>query len=308
MICGCAATRSGARPTKSLKAASPRARRRRRRPGSPRRRRRCPGRRGCATTRRRGCPPRLAPRGRSRRPAAGHSSVRSGRTGNLTTMRITGSSFTGGSRRPLQQAELVALRVGQHVPALLAGLPDVGRRRRQAEQASSSASWSRSVALRSMCSRSLPGVGSGTGPNTSVGAGPPKPSSGPISTAPFVPREHPVVEDGGPERGERLRVAAVDDEFAEAAGHGATLAAVRGVAARRLTSGRAHRPFRLTPGHVLRRPRRGRPGGPDRGPSLRPDLVHRTAVPAGRRPAALADPAEQGGRDRQELRRRTSPR
>ena len=41
-----------------------------------------------------------------------------------------------------------------------------------------------------------------------------------LDGAVLVPREHPVVQDGGPEGGERFRVAAVDDEFGEAAGHG----------------------------------------------------------------------------------------
>src|SRR4051812_676132 len=53
---------------------------------------------------------------------------------------------------------------------------------------SSSASWSRSVGLRSMCSRTLPGVGSLTGANSSVGTRPPKPASGPISTPPSSSR------------------------------------------------------------------------------------------------------------------------
>ena len=39
--------------------------------------------------------------------------------------------------------------------------------------------------------------------------------------------------------------------------------------ARAVASTRAHRPFRLALGHVLRRPRRRRPGCPDRGPPVR---------------------------------------
>ena len=49
----------------------------------------------------------------------------------------------------------------------------------------SSASWSRSVGLTSMCRRSLPALGSGEGSNTIVGCGPPNPvSGGPISMLP----------------------------------------------------------------------------------------------------------------------------
>ena len=85
----------------------------------------------------------------------------------------------------VQQAERVALGVGEHVPALLAGLADVGGGGARApSRRSSSASWSRSVALTSRCSRGLPAAGSATRPKTSVGATPPKPASGPISTAP----------------------------------------------------------------------------------------------------------------------------
>src|SRR4028119_401754 len=57
---------------------------------------------------------------------ARNSSIRSGRTGNLMTIRITGSSSVSQRVEPAaQQAERVALGVGEHVPALLAGLPDV---------------------------------------------------------------------------------------------------------------------------------------------------------------------------------------
>ena len=41
----------------------------------------------------------------------------------------------------------------------------------------------------------------------------------------------------------------------------------------------------------------------DRGPPVRADHVHRAALGAGRRPAALADPAQQGGLRRAQLRR-----
>src|SRR4028118_1318886 len=54
------------------------------------------------------------------------SPIRAGRTGNLMTIRITGSSSVSQRVEPAaQQAERVALGVGEHVPALLAGLPDV---------------------------------------------------------------------------------------------------------------------------------------------------------------------------------------
>src|SRR3954447_13561528 len=70
-----------------------------------------------------------------------------------------------------------------------------------------------------------------------------------------------------------------------------------------VASVRAHRPLRQPSGHVLRRPRRRRQRRPDRGPPLRPDLVHRRPLRPGRHPPGLADPAEQGRRRRQELRR-----
>src|ERR687894_1122869 len=58
---------------------------------------------------------------------ARNSSIASGRTGNLMTIRITGSSSVSQRVEPAaQQAEGVALGVGEHVPALLPGLPDVG--------------------------------------------------------------------------------------------------------------------------------------------------------------------------------------
>ena len=75
-----------------------------------------------------------------------------------------------------------------------------------------------------MCSRSLPGVGSATGPKTSVGAGAAEPRlRADLDRAVLLPAEHPVVQDGRPEGGERLGVAAVDDELGEAAGHGRTV-------------------------------------------------------------------------------------
>src|SRR3954452_8945625 len=61
-----------------------------------------------------------------------NSSMRSGRTGNLMTIRIIGPLQR--VEAALQQAELVALGVGQHVPALVPGLADVRVRGAQAEQ------------------------------------------------------------------------------------------------------------------------------------------------------------------------------
>ena len=63
--------------------------------------------------------------------------------------------------------------------------PMSARRAPAASSRSSSASWSRSVALTSMCSRSLPLLGSSVWSKTMVGCGPPKPASGgPISMLP----------------------------------------------------------------------------------------------------------------------------
>src|SRR4028119_266760 len=71
---------------------------------------------------------------------ARNSSMRSGRTGILMTIRImsVSSSPTRSQRvQPgAQQAEGVALGVGEHVPALPAGLPDVGAGGPQLEQSS----------------------------------------------------------------------------------------------------------------------------------------------------------------------------
>jgi hypothetical protein len=53
-----------------------------------------------------------------------------------------------------------------------------------ASSRASSASWSRSVAFTSMCSRSFARFGSLVRSKTSVGCGPPKPDGGPISTLP----------------------------------------------------------------------------------------------------------------------------
>src|SRR4028118_1678465 len=60
-----------------------------------------------------------------------NSSMRSGRTGILMTIRIMSVSSVGTRSQwvqaAAQQAELVARRVGQHVEALVAGLADVRR-------------------------------------------------------------------------------------------------------------------------------------------------------------------------------------
>src|SRR3712207_2391909 len=69
-----------------------------------------------------------------------NSSMRSGRTGILMTIRIMSVSSvrtrSQGIEAAAQEAELVALRVGQHVPALRAGLPDVRPGGPQVEQPS----------------------------------------------------------------------------------------------------------------------------------------------------------------------------
>src|ERR687893_937059 len=67
-----------------------------------------------------------------------NSSMRSGRTGILMTIRImSGLLFRTRSQwveAAAQEAELVALRVGQHVEALVAGLADVRAGRPEREQ------------------------------------------------------------------------------------------------------------------------------------------------------------------------------
>ena len=83
-----------------------------------------------------------------------------------------------------QQAELVALGVGEDVPVLLAGLADVGPDGPEIEQALQLgvlvAVGRVDVDVQSQLARG----GVGPGPKTSVGAGPPNPASGPISMAP----------------------------------------------------------------------------------------------------------------------------
>jgi hypothetical protein len=84
-----------------------------------------------------------------------------------------------------QQAELVALRVGEHMPARLSVCPTSTGRTPSSNSRSRSAAWSRSLGLTSMCRRSFSCFSAATGANRSVGS---VPSPRPISTAPSSSR------------------------------------------------------------------------------------------------------------------------
>src|SRR5918995_3645357 len=195
-----------------------------------------------------------------------NSSMRSGRTGNLMTIRITGPPWSirvgpgvlrvalfrvppracegwgeGGPSRLLvaassgrrtvsqrvepraQQAERVALGVGQHVPALLAGLPDVGARGTQPEQPFQLGVLVAVGRVEVQVQPGLPGRGLGDGGEHQRRGGAAEAGLRADLHRAVLAAEHPVTQDLGPPRGQRLGVAGVDDDLAEPARHAATV-------------------------------------------------------------------------------------
>ncbi len=155
---------------------------------------------------------------------SGPGVVRAGVTQRLRSGRgrLLAAALPGG-QPGVQQAELVALGVGEDVPVLLAGLADVGRDGPEIEQALQLgvlvAVGRVDVDVQSQLARG----GVGHRPEDQRRRGAAEPRLGADLDGAVLAGELPVVEDLAPEPGERLGVPAVDDEFAEAAGHGRTI-------------------------------------------------------------------------------------
>ncbi len=125
---------------------------------------------------------------------------------------------------PSQQAKLVALRVGQHVPAFVAGLADVGPAGARREQ---------SVEFRLLVA--VGGVDVDVQPKLApLGFVRPVEDDGGLQTAEAsLPRsdldaavdavELDIAEDRAPEPGQQVRIVCVEDEFRYATRHRATL-------------------------------------------------------------------------------------
>src|SRR4051794_36532736 len=124
----------------------------------------------------------------------------------------------------LQQAELVALGVGQDVPALVAALADVGPDGTERQQSFELGVLVPIGGVDVDVQPHLAGcrVGHRAEDEGRRGASEAGPGAD-LDRAVLLPAEDAVVEHGRPERGEGLGVAAVDDELGEAAGHGHTV-------------------------------------------------------------------------------------
>ena len=118
----------------------------------------------------------------------------------------------------------VALRIGQHVPPLVAALADVRRYRSEVEQPLQLGVLVRvggvDVDVQPRLARRRVGRRREDQGRCRTAEARGRPD---LDRAVVLPPEDDVVEDGGPEGGQRLGVAAVDDELAEPAGHGRTL-------------------------------------------------------------------------------------
>ena len=142
-------------------------------------------------------------------------------------MRLVGRGLRAAPRQRFppgpQQAGLVSLRVGEDVPVLLAGLAHVGRDRAEVEQplqiGGLVAVGRADVDVQAQPARGR--VVDRTEDQRRGGAA--EPGGGTDLDGAVLTRELPVAEDVGPEPGQGLGVAAVDDEFADAAGHGRTI-------------------------------------------------------------------------------------